>query len=211
MKKIGLMIFTIIIFAGCQKELADYTTNPSDPGNTGGNDSTAVNLLKGSWNFDSLHLDSKDSSFVNVDTFSTLTVTTLNYTSFGNNGTLIIDDSLFKFNNYTYSISTTGNATIYEDGVFVNNTDFPFVYYVPPANSVANYKLITSDSLYFPEGDFAVADTSTTSKPYGLTFKVDSTSLVFTQKINIDSTYENAGLIYHTKINGIGNLYFHKN
>jgi hypothetical protein len=203
MKKV-ILIFSLIIFAACQKGITDAVDNSG--GNNGG-DSSSVNALKGSWNFTSISANTQNTSELNFLGEDDKTISFTNYTSENNSGTLVVDDSMFRMNGYTYSIATILKTYSYQNGVLIDSLDVPFNYYVPASNSTAKYKLIGTDSVYFPEGGFLSTDSST-FKPYGLKFSISGTVLTFTQQLKLDTVVVNSGVSQHETSTGTGTLLF---
>ena len=208
MKKILLLVFAAICIVSCQKEITDDTNIGDNTG--GGYNNDTSNVLIGTWTFDSLSSQQHNTSDVNIDGDDYLTVSDYNYTSLGNFGTLTINDSLFKLTGITYSISTSTTLYSYENGVFKDSLPYLYPFYLPPTNSTSKYQLVGTDSVYFPEGGFS-ADTSYT-QPFGMTFKINGNALVFTQPVNLDTTFVNSNdsLTYHETSKGTSHLYFHK-
>jgi len=210
MKKIIVLLFAAICFIACQKEITDSVDNGGD--NSGGNNNDTSNVLIGTWTFDSLSSQQHTTADVNDNGIDDLTVSDFSYTSAGNFGTLTVNDSLFKLSGITYSFSTTITSSVYQDGVLTDTSSYPYGFYFPPSNSSSTYQLIGADSVYFPNGNPFPKDTSlTTQQPFGLKFKINGNSLIFTQAINLDTTLISSGTALHETSTGTGYLYFHKN
>ena len=209
MRKFFLLIIAAVCLVSCQKEISDYINDDNSNGGNNGEDSTAVNPLKGLWNFTSISANTQNSSELNYLGEDDKTISFTNYTSENNSGTLVVDDSIFSMNDHTYSISTTLKTYSYQNGVLLDSMDVPFNYYMPATNSTAKYKLIGNDSVYFPEGGFlSTASDSSAFKPYGLKFKIAGTVLTFTQNISLDTVVTASGVSQHETSTGTGTISF---
>jgi hypothetical protein len=212
MKKFLFVLITLTIgIISCQKGITDSIDTGDTGGDNNGGDTTVLNALKGSWNFTSVSANTQNSVEFTVDGENDKSLSVTNYTSQNNSGTLVIDDSMFHMNNYTYSIDTSIETYSYTNGILSDSINVPFSYYVPATNSSAKYKLIGTDSVYFPEGGFvSIDDNASAFKPYGVKFNITGNILKFTQNVNIDTTVVNSGITQHETVTGTGTLLFQK-
>lgn len=212
MKKCLFVFIALTIgFISCQKGITDAIDTGDTGGDNNGGDTAVLNALKGSWNFTSVSANTQNSVEFTIDGENDKSLSVTNYTSQNNSGTLVIDDSMFRLNNFTYVIDTSIKTYNYISDTLVDSVNVPFTYYVPASNLSAKYQLIGSDSVYFPEGGFVLpGDDSTTSKPYGLKFIITGNTLKFTQNLGIDSTVVELGVTQHVTTTGTGTLSFQK-
>src|SRR5258706_4132952 len=138
MKKFFLVVLTAIAFAACQKE---------------SNSPQQIDLV-GSWNFTSLNAQTQ--TVAEYDFFGTAekSISTSEYTTTNNAGTVTFDGSVMNTVGLTYTVSTSVKTYTYENDVLIDSAELPFTYTLPSTNSTAEYELIGSDSIYFPNGSF---------------------------------------------------------
>jgi len=122
----------MVIFYSCKKE--NSNTNPALQGNY---------KLK----------------YFTSNTNSTITgsdgeksVTTSDYTTINNLGTIAFDGSNLTTVGVTYTINAVAKGYIYQDNLLLDSSSFPFNFTVPPFSSVASYQLAGTDSNLFPPG-----------------------------------------------------------
>ncbi|MEP6682773.1 MAG: hypothetical protein ABJA35_05910 [Parafilimonas sp.] len=212
MKKcLFVFIVMIIGITSCQKGITDVVDTGNTGGDNNGGDTTVLNALKGSWNFTSVSANTQNSVEFTIDGETDKSLSVTNYTSQNNSGTLVIDDSMFQMNNYTYTIDTSIETYTYINDILSDSINVPFTYYVPATNSSAKYHLIGTDSVYFPEGGFISSSSDSTAfKPYGLKFSITGNILKFTQNIHVDTTVVQSGITQHETATGTGTLLFQK-
>jgi hypothetical protein len=69
---------------------------------------------------------------------------------------------------------------------------------MPVSNSSGKYKLIGSDSIYFPEGSImTVSGTSSTSQPSGAKLNISGNTMKIIQTVYADTTEDVDGASYH--------------
>lgn len=128
----------LLLFAACKK------------------DSGEKSALDGNWNFTSL---SATTSSTEVVTYSQddieKTVTTSSYTSTNNKGTVAIGGGVMTAKGLSYSVDFDASYIYYVNDVEQDAGTIPFSLTIPPTNSVASFKLVGADSIYFPSGGFS--------------------------------------------------------
>ncbi|MES1215368.1 MAG: hypothetical protein ABUT20_07620 [Bacteroidota bacterium] len=162
-----LAICSVFFFVSCQKDnSATSNSNNSD--------------INGDWKFVSLDVSTKSTVQYSDGGTAYKTITTSNYKTLDNSGDVKIDGEKVTTSNLTYRISSTAHGEFYEDGDITDSLDFPFDYTGPAYNSVASYKKIGSDSLYFDSGSFIEVQTGTTTpgQPNGVKYKLENNKLV---------------------------------
>ena len=147
---------------------------------------------------------------VSASTNSTLTdayggkmVTTSDYTSINNAGTAIFNNGSLTATGLTYTVDAQAKNISYEDGEILDSSSYPFTFILPPSNSVGQYKIISSDSIYFPQG--GLTSPVDGSNPYQSTtggggrYKFSGKTLTITQQYLKDSTFTESGETYNMK------------
>ncbi len=157
-----LLISCVVIFlASCQKEISIELGNQGN-GGTGGNGGGAGgsnNSIIGNWNFVGMEAHTSSSVSITAAGEQLKTITTSDYITENNAGTVQITASQFITNGMAYSIDTTMNVKTYINGVLFDDMDMPFVASAPSSSGTSPYTRINNDSLTVT-GAFGVPDPS---------------------------------------------------
>jgi hypothetical protein len=161
-----LAICSLFFFVSCQKD--DSATNNSN------------SAITGEWKFISLDVSTKSTVQYSDDGTAYKTITTSTYKTLDNSGDVKIDGNKVNTVNLAYRISSTAHGEFYENGALTDSLDFPFDFTAPPYNSVATYKKVGSDSLFFESGSFIEVQTGATTpgQPNGVKYKLENNKLV---------------------------------
>lgn len=177
-----LSAFTIIVtFASCKKD------SNTDTNSTG---------IQGTYKLK--YLTAKTSSIATSD--DEKSVTTSNYTTINNQGTIVFDNSKMSSTGLTYTVDTIAKYWLYEGADLVDSSSFPFKFTQPSTNSSAVYELIGADSIYFPQGSVTSGvgtSGSTQSGPNGGRYSWNGKLLTLTQPVAKDSSFEDSGETVH--------------
>ena len=181
--KNGFILLTAILsifFFGCQKEadLQGISTN----GNAGTSGSGAIDL-SGTWKFISFHAKTLATNEVVAGAYTMKTVTTSDYTSENNTGTVVFNTNSMSYDNLSYSINTVAFASTYENGVLIDTLSVPMQANLPATKGQSNFTAIGADSLYFQGGSTMFGASSQTTKPSGVKIKREQDKLYLTQKV----------------------------
>lgn len=159
-----LLTACMLAVAACQKEISDedVVTNPGTgtpadtiPNNPNNPDTT--NKQIGTWKFVSVGgRVSQTAEFTQAGS-AIKAVTTSDFTSQNNGGTITFDSSTMTANGITFSVNTAGKTYIYLAGVLYDSLNTPFTQTVSPQSATSGYKKIGSDSLYFQDGGLLTA------------------------------------------------------
>ncbi|HYJ63648.1 MAG TPA: hypothetical protein VEV62_07885 [Parafilimonas sp.] len=201
MKNKYYLIAAIILFTACQKGIEPF----NDTGTQTGND------IKGTWNFVSLTANTQFISEYTDSGIDYKTIANSNYVSTNNTGKIIFADSAFNSTDIGYYVSSNLAGYEYQNNVLVDSTQLPFSITVDSSNSSGTYKLIGSDSIYFPSGTFiSVSDSTSQSQPSGGKISISGNRLTITQLLNKDTTQLITGIPYHTIETGTFNILLQK-
>jgi hypothetical protein len=192
-KKYCLIAF--ILLAACQKGVEPFDDNT---------DSTGTTTISGTWNFISLNGNTQSIQEYTDDITDYSTTTTSAYTSTNNTGSITFGDSDFTSINIGYLVSSEYISYNYENGVLIDTVHMPFSITIDSSNSTGSYKLIGSDSIYFPGGNLISfnGSQSVQGEPSGGKFSVSGNTLTLTQMINKDTMIDLLGVPIHTKEEG---------
>lgn len=158
---------------------------------------TAATGIEGTYKLQSLSAQT-NSTIVGTD--GEKEITTADYTSMNNAGTIVIDESNFKASGLSYEVNSTALASFYQDNQFVDSFSMPFNVVIPATNSTAPYKLIGTDSIYFQNGSLTsgiTADGSIQTGGNGGRYTVSGNLLTLKQGASRDSSFQISGVTFN--------------
>lgn len=146
-------------------------------------------------NYKYISLQAKTNSTVQSVSGSDMnkTVTTSEYTTQNNTGTITIDAGKFTSSNLAYSVNATANSTLYENGVVSGTYSMPFQFTLPSSNGTATYRRISADSIYFESGSILIGGSANASLPGGAKIKIENGNLTLYTTTVQSSTTSNQG------------------
>lgn len=149
-----ILLFATLIMAvaSCQKEVSGDITPPA-----GGPLPSDTEV--GTWKFVSLTGKIAQTAEFSESGASVKAVSSSNFTSTNNDGTVTFDNSTMTANAITLAVNTTATTSIYINGVLFDTEQTPFNQTLPPQNASSNYTKIGADSLHFQDGGFLNAIT----------------------------------------------------
>jgi len=157
MKKYCPFLFVLavlITLASCQKEIHDNDiTSPGGPTPADTIPNTA-NTEVGTWNFMSLQGTISQTAELSQAGQAIKGVSTSNFTSQNNAGTVKFDNVNMTATGITMSVNTTAKTLVYMNGALFDSLSTPFNQTLPAQNATSGYKKIGADSLYFQDGGF---------------------------------------------------------
>jgi hypothetical protein len=165
MRKRNLLLLIaafVFVLAACQKETSNEALNnpaggslpPDSIPNQGDTSHGSTGSEAGTWKFVSVSgLLSQTTEFSQAG-IAIKAVTTSNFTSQDNGGTITFDSSTMTANGITLAINTTTNTYFYQNNVLLDSLKNPLNQSVPPQNATSGYKKIGADSLNFVDGAF---------------------------------------------------------
>ena len=106
------------------------------------------NALVGNWNF--LYIKANTSGTITVS--GATNIITANYTTQNNAGTAQFTIDSMALKGLAYTVNTTATVNTYAAGVLINTTTQPYSTSLSPTTETVAYKVIGSDSIYFPAG-----------------------------------------------------------
>lgn len=175
----SIAIFTTVFFVSCQKE-ADTPSSTSD--------------ITGTWTF--ISMEAATSAVVEASQGSETdkTVTTSNYTTQNNTGTIVIDASTMKMNDVAYSVNTTAKAYIYQNNELTDSLEMPLNFTAPASSGSMSYRYITGDSIYFDQGTLLMNGATQNTVPGGARIKLEGDILYLTESVHDVSEQQAAGV-----------------
>ncbi len=143
------------------------------------------------------YISAKTSSSV-IGNYGDKTVTTSEYTTTNNQGTITLSNGALTATGLTYSVDTRANLYEYFGTDLLDSSSYPFSFTLPASNSASQYQLIGADSIYFPQGGITSgADGSGyQSIANGGHYSFSGNLLTITEVVSKDSTYGESGETY---------------
>jgi hypothetical protein len=139
----GILAF---IFISCQKEAS--LELPRNGGSGGSSNGSEI----GTWKFVGMHSITSQAVEYKFAGDAIKDVTTSDYTTENNTGTLKFDGSNCTMTGVGYGVNTIITLIEYTNGVPDSPFQAPMIVNLPPTDGTAPYKKIGSDSLYFQTG-----------------------------------------------------------
>jgi hypothetical protein len=195
-RKLLLLLSSVVItFVSCKKQ--DAKT-----------DTTATQGIQGTYKL-------KYITVKNNGTLTSLNQKTVNvaqYTTINNGGTVVIDASKVTATSLTYEVNSTQTSYIYTDNALADSMKSTFTLQHPASNFSTSYKLVGTDSIYFPQGSPA-SDIFASSMPgaaYGGKYNLSGNVLTIIQTGSKDSSFQVSGLSYSLKATEVASMVMEK-
>jgi hypothetical protein len=134
------------------------------------------NVVTGNWNFVNLNAQTQVFAVIAGDT----TITHSNYTTQNNAGSISFTIDSMRVNGLAYSVSSTATTYAYYQGMPYDTLTSPFSASLPPTSMSVGYKLIGTDSMYFPNGGILPTGVSSTGQGQGAHFVISGDTLRMT-------------------------------
>ena len=163
----------------CQKEV--------DLQNGGGGGTTPKDIT-GNYKFVSITANTKATVIAGTGTAQEKLITTSNYTTTNNVGTISISSTDFTSTGVGYTAAGVATNEYYLGGALVQTIDVPFDEDIPPTSDNTKYKRINNDSIYFDDGDPTGA-----SVPIGARISWAGDTLIMKMAFSITSTEDLGG------------------
>ena len=191
MKRKCFLVAVIILFTACQKGIEPFEIT--------GDSTQTGNDITGTWNFTGLTAHTKSSQEYNDSLVDYKTITYSDYTAANATGSITFGDSDLTETNLGYLVSSNLTGYNYENGVLVDSVQMPFSIAYDSVNATGTYKLIGSDSIYFPEGFISVSGADPVqAQPSGGKYSISGNVLTLTEMVSQDTMQNISGIPYHT-------------
>jgi hypothetical protein len=160
-----LVAALVFVFVACSKEKSNESgtppggTRPIDtvPGpidTTQGTTPGRVTTEVGTWKFISVQGTGSQTAEFTQAGVAVKAVSSSNFTSQDNGGTVTFDNSKMTATNITLSVHTNATTDVYQGTTIINSFQTPLDQTVPPQSSTSDYTKIGTDSLHFANGGF---------------------------------------------------------
>jgi len=180
MKKLtaSLAVITALIFTSCSKD----------------NSEPSAGNIQGTWKITSMHAKTSSTLEFNYGGESGKNITTTEYDTKNNTGTLTIDASNWVFNNIGYSVTTIAHTIQTQNGQVVADTDIPLNLNIASYNGTTGYE-ITGDSVFLYNGFFSVdGSASTAQAPTRGKISINGNTMTFTEHATIHENQMMSGI-----------------
>jgi len=137
--------------------------------------------ITGTWKLVNMQVQTNVTNQLAAGSDVSKTITTSNYTTQNNSGTITITESTIAGNNLSYTINTVANASFYENGTLTGTYSQPMQSTIQAYSSTSAYTRVNADSLYFQSGSFNLGNTEQTSLPGGSKIKLEQDKLYLMQ------------------------------
>ncbi len=181
MKKLFVpgLLAAIILLAACKKDSSNSTTG-----------------IEGTYNFK--YISAKSTSSLTGSAGDKI-ITISDYSTINNGGVITFSNNSLTAKDLTYSVNTQAKAYQYDGSDLIDSLSYPFSFTLPSSNSTGQYKIIGTDSIYFPQGGLTVPTDG--SGPYqgsagGGHFTLSGNLLTIIQNVSRDSSFRNSGETY---------------
>lgn len=179
-KKADRIILSVIIFCfiACSKD----------------NNNTTTSAISGNWAFNGLHATTSSTASDNEGGINYKTVTTSDYTTTSNGGTVNISSNTMTGTGITYAADITAFASYYEDDVLVDTFSSNIPINIPPTNSTSGFEVIGTDSIHYTGGGILGSGGSGTPAATGAKFSVSGDILTLTSNVAVDKVIDTLGI-----------------
>ena len=158
------------------------------------NNSTDSSALTGSWTFMGMHAITSATAIDKGAGFNTKIITTSDYTTIGNAGSVAISGNTMTGTGITYSSNIILFATEYEDDVFLDTFSTALPFTVPPTSSTSGFEVIGKDSIHYTGTSLLGSGGSGMPASTGAKFSISGNILTLTSSVVQDkSTDEGNG------------------
>lgn len=179
MKKTPLLLMAVltIAFISCKKEKSENSAAD----------------IEGTYSFKGMSVKTISDNVVSAA--GERAITTMEYTTTDNAGTIVIKSGIMTATDLTYSIDTRAEYEYYTNGVLDDTLSFPFQFTLPVISSASTYKIIGKDSIYFPTASVlsGMDPSSGKSVASGGKFSINGNQLILMISGQIDTTLSQSG------------------
>ena len=182
MRKSGVLIMLsafLFCLISCKK---DNNTN-----------STGTSGISGTWTFKGMHATTSATAIDNGGGINTKSVTTSDYTTTANGGTVAISGNTMTGTGITYAANIIAFATIYEDDILVDTVSTTIPFTVPATNTSSQFEIIGKDSIHYTGSNPFGSDGSGTPAATGSKFSVSGNILTLTSYVVQDKLQDEGG------------------
>jgi hypothetical protein len=166
-----------ILFAACKKDTA--TTNSTS--------------LSGDWTFEGFNAQTSSTDIDNEGGEIFKTVTTSDYTTEANGGSVNISGNTMTGAGITYSANMKVFVSEYDDDVLDDTLTTFLPITIPPTNSVSTFDVIGSDSIHYTSASMFGSGGNGSPASDGAKFSISGDVLTLTSSVTLDKVIDTLG------------------
>jgi hypothetical protein len=159
------------------------------------NNNTGSSALNGSWTFNGFHAKTLSSAQDTEAGIVFKTVTTSDYTTTNNAGTVNISGTTMTGTGVAYSADLGIFVTDYEDGAITDTFSTSLPVTIPPTNSTTTFEVIGSDSIHFTSASLLGSAGNGSPASNGARFSVAGDLLTLTSNVIVDRVIDTLGTV----------------
>ncbi len=156
---------------------------------------TSSSVLAGSWTFNGFHAKTYSSAMDVEAGIQYTTVTTSEYTTTSNGGTVKISGNTMTGTGITYAADMNIFATDYEGTMITDTFSTTAPFNVPPTNSVTTFEVIGTDSIHYTSPGLFGSAGSGMPAASGSRFSIEGDILTLTSNVAQDKVFDTLGVI----------------
>ena len=151
------------------------------------NSSASASVLAGTWAFTGMHATTSATSLDSGIGFSSKDITTSDYQTTANGGTVSISGNNMTGTGITYTANIVAFSTEYQDGILIDtfSTSIPFT--VPATNSSSTFEVIGKDSIHYTGANIFGSAGSGAPAASGSKFSISGNILTLTSVVARDT------------------------
>jgi hypothetical protein len=174
------MILTAILicFIACKKD----------------NNNTASSRLTGNWTFNGLHVKTYSSAMDIEAGIMYTTVTTSEYTTTSNGGTVGISGNTMTGTGITYDANMNLFVTDYEGTNITDTFSTTMPFNLPPTNSTSTFEVIGNDSIHYTSSNLLATGGSGLPPVTGSKFSIEGDILTMISNVVRDKVSDTLGV-----------------
>ncbi|HEY2348382.1 MAG TPA: hypothetical protein VGH64_05175 [Puia sp.] len=183
LKTIAFLILSAVFFffIACKKD------------NNNNNTTTGASSLSGTWNFTGMHATTSATAIDNGGGINSKIVTTSDYKTTSNGGTLGISGNTMTGTGITYSANILALATEYEDDILIDTFSTTIPFTVPATNTSTEFEIIGKDSIHYTGANLFGSGGSGTPAATGAKFSLSGNILTLTSIVVQDKIQDEGG------------------
>jgi hypothetical protein len=157
------------------------------------NNTTSTSSLSGDWTFEGFNAQTSSTDIDNEGGEIFKTVTTSNYTTTANGGTVNISGNTMTGTGITYSANMLVFVSDYDDDVLDDTLSTFLPINIPPTNSVSTFDVIGSDSIHYTGASMFGSGGNGSPASDGAKFSISGDILTLTSSVIQDKIIDTLG------------------
>ena len=172
-----LLAILTMVFVACKKD----------------NNSNGSSALSGTWTFNGFHATTYSSAQDVESGIVFKTVTTSDYTTVDNTGSVNISGNTMAGTGIGYTANMNLFVTDYQDNVIVDTFSTQLPITIPPTNSTSAFEVIGTDSIHYTSSGLIGSAGSGSPAANGAKFTIDTGVLTITSNVVVDKVIDTLG------------------